>query len=373
MGRFERYFLEHALKGVLCLFCAVLLYPQASFGQKLKSQIRHYSTADGLSHDGVLCMTRDREGFMWFGTWDGINRFDGSNFITYKARPGDRSSLRNNKIRNIIEDKKGYLWVKTYDNKVYRFDKSTEKFIAVTKTITGRNIEDIVIEKIIPGTAGETWLLTEAQGVLCVEQGAADTVLEVYAYNASGKDEFYLPSDKVNFLFEDSKGKIWVGTSAGLVCLEKRGGRFRQYLNFSSGKKSFGTNYTFKNAAEYNGHVYFGTDQGMLIEYNQQARLFKIKSITPGKPINALLASKQNRLYLSTNNSGLAILDLKTSVLSFKKMPGYSSFFSLYEDRTGNVWIEPPAAGVIKFDPGNEQFKLFVQKKPYKSINFIAI
>src|ERR1700712_227629 len=103
---------------------------------QLKCNLKHYSTEDGLSHDRVLCMTKDSEGFMWFGTWDGINRFDGHNFIAYKGRPGDSSNLKNNKIRTIIEDKLGYLWVKTYDNEVYRFDKRTEKFLGIPETVS---------------------------------------------------------------------------------------------------------------------------------------------------------------------------------------------------------------------------------------------
>src|SRR3712207_2733165 len=86
----------------------LLLFSCLVFAQ-IKSTITRYSTEDGLSHDGVLCILKDKEGFMWFGTWDGINKFDGQRFTSYKSFPGDSSILKNNKIRTLIEDKAGFL------------------------------------------------------------------------------------------------------------------------------------------------------------------------------------------------------------------------------------------------------------------------
>lgn len=110
--------------------CVIAFFLSMAFcaDAQLKCKIEHYSTEDGLSHNRIMCMLKDREGFMWFGTWDGLNRFDGHNFVVYKSKPGDTSSLRNNRIENIIEDKAGFLWVQAYDNRVYRFDKKTDNF-----------------------------------------------------------------------------------------------------------------------------------------------------------------------------------------------------------------------------------------------------
>src|SRR5476651_1586494 len=116
------------------LYCAImlLLIGSGAYAQ-LKCKVEHYSTEDGLSHNRVMCMIKDREGFMWFGTWDGINRFDGHNFTVYKSRPGDTSSLKNNRVDEIVEDKAGYLWLRAYDNRIYRFDKKKEQFLAIAE------------------------------------------------------------------------------------------------------------------------------------------------------------------------------------------------------------------------------------------------
>src|SRR5690606_12525490 len=77
-----------------------------AFGTVREPRFKTYSTENGLSHDGVSCILEDAEGFIWFGTWDGLNRYDGNKFIVYKSRPGDQSTLKSNKIRDIVEDRR---------------------------------------------------------------------------------------------------------------------------------------------------------------------------------------------------------------------------------------------------------------------------
>ena len=113
-----------------------------------KVNFEHFSTADGLSDNRIMCLMKDREGFMWMGSWTGINRFDGHHFVTYKSRPGDHSVLKNNRIDFIIEDHAGFLWLKGYDRQVYRFDKKTEQFLSLAEHTRGGNKTTSNIDKI---------------------------------------------------------------------------------------------------------------------------------------------------------------------------------------------------------------------------------
>ena len=97
-----------------------------------KCKIEHYSTEDGLSHDIITCFFKDREGFMWFGTWNGINRFDGQRFVTYKSSPGDLSYLKSSRIDQIVEDDFLQLWLQAYDGQVYRFNKRTQQLLPLS-------------------------------------------------------------------------------------------------------------------------------------------------------------------------------------------------------------------------------------------------
>ena len=88
----------------------------------------HYSTEDGLSQNTVMNILQDHKDNLWFATWDGINRFNGYTFKTYKARQGNYISLTNNRVDRMYEDRYGFLWLLTYDNRVHRFDPKTETF-----------------------------------------------------------------------------------------------------------------------------------------------------------------------------------------------------------------------------------------------------
>jgi signal transduction histidine kinase/ligand-binding sensor domain-containing protein/AraC-like DNA-binding protein len=339
-----------------CIFAA----PGAN--AQLKSSVKHYSTEDGLSQYGVLCIAKDKQGFMWFGTSDGMNRFDGHNFIAYKARPGDSSSLSNNKIRNIIEDAWGYLWVKSYDNKVYRFDKRTEKFLAIPSGVLHDKVKTDIIEKLIPTKSGDMLLLTDHQGMMCAVSGNASAIPRVYNYSKSLSGDFKLCSDKINFAFEDSRGLLWIGTANGLCCLSKSPAGYYKIKSFAGGQTVYGSNYAFTCVTEGQGTMYFGTDDGTLVTFNVKQATFTATAISPGARVNALLVSKRGNLYASSNK-GLAIINpANTAVISYATMPGSTIMRSLFEDRNGRLWIEPENSGIIRYNPATGQFKLYTQK-----------
>ncbi len=317
----------------------------------LEPKFRRYSTEHGLSHDGVLCITEDSEGFMWFGTWDGINRFDGNNFITYKARPGDNSSLRNNKVRDIIEDKLGYLWVRTYDRKVYRFSKETEDFIAINKSSRGENLDHVFIEKIVPLSNGDVWLITENNGVFCVLDKGIDSV-EVINYNA---EKSVLSNNNVNFIFEDTNKRVWFGTKKGLVCLVKREGKYISY--FSPKATLYGSNLNFTSfSSSSQGNIFFASANGMLVEYQPNIKTFYARRVSKSQ-VNDILVSKSGNVYITSQKQGLLIYNPQTlNIQTFKEQ---GSFYSLYEDKNGNLWLEPAVKGAVLYKPFNNTFQHF--------------
>lgn len=344
----------------LSLVFAIVFFASGVSAQ-LKCNLKHYSTEDGLSHDRVLCMTKDSEGFMWFGTWDGINRFDGHNFIAYKARPGDSSNLKNNKIRNIIEDKLGYLWVKTYDNEVYRFDKRTEKFLDIPDAVSPREFKNILIDKIIPVSNGDTWLTTSKQGLLCSIGNRSLNAPHVEHYAKGLPGEYNICANSINFLFEDSKNRIWIGTPTGLCCLVKNDEKYKR-LYFENKQQFFGTEYKFTSVTEHSGILYFGTANGKVVTYNIRSGHFAINNLGNNISVNALYFSRSNILYASTSGKGLAVIDPSTFKVAYASLPGNDTYYSLFEDKAGLIWIEPRKNGVIKYNPHTHALKLFTQK-----------
>lgn len=345
----------------LILLVSCIFFLDTSAIAQPKSSITHYSTESGLSHDGVLCITQDKAGFMWFGTWDGINRFDGHTFTSYKSLPGDSSNLKNNKIRTIVEDKKGYLWVKTYDNLVYRFDKKKEEFLSVPGN--RQEFRNLIIDRIIPASTGDTWLLTADQGLLCAVDVKSSAAPQIYRYGANMSRDFKIAGNVINFLFEDSAGRVWIGTRSGLHCLTKRNGRYYQKSTFKNGKDVFSQDLSFTCATQHKGLIYFGTSTGSLVTFDARKGSFSTVPLSLNTAFNALYHSRNGRLYISSTTKGLLIVNPANYKVTYASLPEVTSLHSLFEDKSGQIWIEPQRNGIIKYSPRSGAFKIFTQKK----------
>ncbi|UKT65201.1 hybrid sensor histidine kinase/response regulator transcription factor [Pedobacter mucosus] len=334
---------------------------------QLNANITHYSTADGLSHAGVLCMLKDRDGFMWFGTTDGINRFDGHNFVVYKSRPGDTSKLKSNKIRNIIEDKQGYLWVETYDSEIYKFDKKTEQFTPISEGKFKHLFqEQMVIGKIIADDINGVWLLSEEHGIFKVTNTSSQEPL-VYHYSKNESPNFKLKGNVVNVFQIDNSGDIWLGTNSGLNCLRKNKSGIYQVVQFNKSVDNLLSSAGFTCATIHDKQLYLGTDNGRLLIYNIQRKTFTADNTSSRSRLNALCYTKTGNLYISTATNGLLSYNLKTLKVVKLDANSTANYLSLYEDDLGQIWIEPEKSGVIKYNPKTKTFKPFLQKKDYAS------
>jgi signal transduction histidine kinase/ActR/RegA family two-component response regulator len=117
----------------------------------------HLTTKDGLSNNSVTCMLRDHSGFMWFGTSDGLNRFDGCNFKIYRPEPGNPNSLSNNDVISIFADQWGILWIGTWEGGLNRFEKNKNLWRAYTKE---NGLPHNTIYGILADNQGRLWLST---------------------------------------------------------------------------------------------------------------------------------------------------------------------------------------------------------------------
>jgi ligand-binding sensor domain-containing protein len=126
----------------------------------------HLTTNDGLSQSTVTEILQDRRGFMWFGTRDGLNRYDGNAFVVYKHNPTDPQSLSSNFILDLMEDDQGYLWIATNYGGLNRFDPATERFIHYRHDPNNSNsISGDSVESIARDSRGYLWIGTNSNGL----------------------------------------------------------------------------------------------------------------------------------------------------------------------------------------------------------------
>ncbi|MCX2479849.1 response regulator [Pedobacter sp. MC2016-15] len=333
----------------------MLMTDGTSFAQ-IKSKIQHLSTEDGLSHDGVTTVLKDRDGFMWFGTWDGINRFDGYNFVSYKTRPGDSSTLNSNRIDHMIEDHDGFLWLAAYDNQVYRFNKSNHTFLALSSLLEHRNIHDISFSNTMISDKRFVWLPTLRQGIFRVGNSRSG-MPDIKRYAAGSKDEYEIPSNKINFLHTDQRQNIWIGTDRGLALWYFRKGRYKK-INLPI---RLASQTDFSCVAENRQMVWFGTADGRLISFDKEGQTFSEKKISDQR-LNAMLLSKDQRHLYFSGSSELLTLSVPGLQLSRSPLPGAGEMLSIYEDRSGDLWIEPQQRGVIRYNPRDGKFSTYQQQ-----------
>jgi len=344
----------------ICVYSVliVILFVHITKGQP-KCNIRHYSTEDGLSHDKVTCMIKDRDGFMWFGTWDGINRFDGHNFLTFKSYAGDKSDLKNNRINDIVEDKYGYLWLRAYDKQIYRFDKKTNTFLEVSKILKKNKTNKFAFDKIISSKTGPIWLLTKNQGVFLIPK-PGEPIPSHTRYSKDIAGDFRLPSNKLNFFVEDEQNSIWIGTPNGLCHLVSgKSGIYRNaFLNIGICK-----GFDFTATAENDTQILFATSEGYLLSYDKTSHRFVSKRIVTDQKLNGLcISKKRNAIYCSTSGGELLTLNSTNWEVQSSAIADKDPLFSIHEDNNGLVWIEPESHGVIKYNPKTGLFNHFIQK-----------
>lgn len=327
-----------------------------------KCKVEHYSTEDGLSHDIITCMFKDSEGFMWFGTWDGINRFDGHHFLSFKSSPGDMSQLKNDRIDQITEDRANHLWIKAYDGQVYRFDKSAQQFQPLA-TILGLNEKSqIIFDRIIASEDNMLWLSTMNNGLIWVPDTRSN-VNAYYNYSKSSAEGFRLPSNHINFLHKDQQGLIWLGTRDGLVSMRRDNHGIFRIHSIKSG--AYGK-LDYTAVAETGEQLFFGTRQGQLISYDKNTGTFSSSTVTKAG-INAVQLSKSgSSLYLTTSAGELITVSLSDFHYTTALYPGGVPLDAIFEDHAGNLWIEPDKQGVIRYNKVENRFKSYVQDNDSK-------
>jgi signal transduction histidine kinase/ligand-binding sensor domain-containing protein/DNA-binding response OmpR family regulator len=261
-----------------------------SYGQQLDYHFKHLGERQGLSNNNVWSIIQDSEGFMWFGTLDGLNKYDGYSFEVFKPDPEDQeNTLHHNIISDIHEDHKGRLWVTTFGGGFHQVDKQTCK---VTRFEIRSNHTAFwnTLGSIFEDESGFLWI-SAVGGMARFDPDTHQFVL----YPRPARNGMSLTS------IEDDKGRFWVGHERGIFILDRENGAYNPIL----------------------------LDTTMI----QQ----------PG--VWSLFLDSDDILWAGTNGEGLFYLDTRQEALRFTRFEGkvnktfYWSFNGIYEDSQGYLWV----------------------------------
>jgi ligand-binding sensor domain-containing protein/signal transduction histidine kinase len=342
--------------GILLFFLTIssLLNGQSHF------RFDHLGVQDGLSQSQPYCIMQDSYGYIWIGTQDGLNRFDGYEFKVYKNNPFDSTTLTHNWVWTIEEDKNRDLWIGTFQGlcKYKRSEDQFEQFYHNANDPT--SISGNRSNYILRDNKDRLWISAWGAGV-----NMYDPKTKKFTRFQSDSTQSSLSSNAVRTLFKDKQGNIWVGTwNAGLnrIIEDDDGIRFRRYSD--AGESGFSSGNKITSITEDNqGRLWIGSYESGLIIFDPIKNTFTRVPGFSSDDINKVICDTHGNIWIGSNK-GLYFADQSSGKITHflhdvTNPYGISSntVYSLYEDRKGIVWVS--GNGVDMYHPEKNIFKTF--------------
>ncbi|MCU0285719.1 MAG: ATP-binding protein [Acidobacteria bacterium] len=371
-------------------------------GQVKQIRFNHLSIEDGLSQSTVNCILQDKKGVMWFGTKDGLNRYDGYNFLVYN-NPEYNGGISDNDIWSICEDNSDFLWIGTNSGGVNRFDKKNGKFDHYYRNNGKLNHNEVRV--IVEDSKGAIWSGTYGGGLYKYdrekdqftlfpldEAGSSannnQKILTIYVdrsgilwigtedglhvLDPEGKDlSLYMDFKRalrhyrVTTIFDDTDRDIWIGTrGGGLFKFNPTNNRFIKYQHQKNNPASLSSNEVSVAIKDRSGTIWIGTYDGGLNRFDREMSQFIHYKYNPGNPfglsknyITSIYEDRSETLWIGTKASGLNILPKNSILFSLYRFTGcpnpelsLNDIRAFYEDSSGILWVGTLEGGLIRFD-----------------------
>ncbi len=376
---------------LLCFFCKA---------QFLPLKFDHITSENGLPHSTIHGIVKDKYGFMWFGTWSGLCRYDGYELRVYRYDPHQPKSLLNNRIHNIVRDKKGDLWISTFDeHHVCRYNYAHDNFDRVANAdipmdiaakINRRdhrlqvnyryqntrwsldNDKTALVETYLPTgqqkdftvDSADPWSLNDAYvSDIFLDD---DHVLWVGTYS-NGINRSYLDATPFHYLYhhperknslientirsiaEDQQGNLWVGTRSKGITVVSPTGIYRHLTDAVGTKNTIRSNYVKRIFCDSKGFVWIGTQKG-LDRYDPETDRVTAISIPTLVDIAvfSFTEDKQGNVWMATWN-GLYKYDRKHDTFvhfASKGLLPHEHVWYIFYDSRGQIWAGTEGGGI---------------------------
>ena len=334
--------------------------------QGLESSLKAVTLEDGLSQSSVVCMAQDEMGFMWFGTQDGLNRYDGYEMRVFREGDGN---LSDGLINALARGSNGSIWVGTSKG-LDRYNPLTGAFDSFhSQAGHVRSLSNQWIECLYQDRTGVLWIGTK-NGLSRYEESSG--AFESFTHEDANPKS--LSHNRVYCIFQDKNNVIWVGTENGLNQWEN--GSFRHYFHDPENPNSLGGNHIKSLAEDASGSLWMAVVGGGLNrlspDRNHITRYEHNPENTNSLHSNwawSIMVDKAQNVWVGAQERGLCrYLPEEDLFQRFKpdmRNPvtlGMNKIFSIYEDRTGLIWIGTDISGLKIFDPNAGVFSHYQQR-----------
>lgn len=346
------------------LICFLFLLQFSIIGQNSVVNVTHLSLEEGLSQSNVRCILQDKTGFLWIGTQDGLNRYDGYNFRIFKNNPNDTNSLSDNMITCLLEDKKGFLWIGTLDG-LNKYDPRTGKFIHYfAKSGEAPQLHGKSILSLAEDSSGNIWIGTHLAGLSEFNPLTG----KIKTYLNDPRDNNSICSNNIMTLLKDRKGRMWIGTfGGGLDCFDITSQKFLHFRNRTNDKNSLSNDFVNIIKETKNGDIYIGTGAGLnFIDFkSNDVNRVNIpgnrESVTSKANVQTIAWDKNGKLWIGTETNGLICLNEQTGKYeSFSRQSTTlkeNNVTSLLIDDNEIVWVGTHSAGLTKLKKDKINFE----------------
>jgi len=337
------------------LFCLSIAIHLSVFAQKSSAHFEHLSVEDGLSQSTVTCILQDRQGFLWLGTTNGLNKYDGYSFQVFKLDLNDSNSLSSSHITAIFEDKSGQIWIGTTSG-LNKFDPELDRFTRYpvpTNSISSQSVREMK-----GGPDGRLWLLIGSLGIY-----AFDTATESFSQPV---DPSKINGNQAACLFADQDGIVWIGTwKYGLKSWSPTSKKLIDYQSLAGAPVAI---HVIRE--DLAGNIWIGSDG--LYKFDRKSDKFtrfqhnpKNASSLADNNVQSILEDRLGTLWIGTMN-GLSRFDMTQQVfrnyyydpLDLNSLSD-ANIRSVCEDRSGILWVGTAIGGVNKLNRSRDRFKKY--------------
>ncbi len=330
-------------------------FPQPKF--------RHLGIEDGLSQNGAFAIEQDSKGFIWVGTKDGLNKYNGYDFTVFTHDPFDSTTLSSNYIGTVFEDSRGILWVITYEGEINLMDGKTELFRKIPVTIP-------YMTSIAEDKAGNIWIGSYRKGLYLIKREDISTShFRVTNYKHHPDDSNSISDSNVLSLAVDGDGVLWIGTASGLDKLSPNTKVFehKTVLNKKTpdGKSDNAISSILIND---DNTLWLGSSMGLFL-FNKNSGLFKSYPFTfrhhRGKygegAISNIVKDRDGFLWMHLSGY-LVLFNVSDFTFNYFERDILPAISKVIVDKAGNIWIGS-SYGIYTYFPESNWFRSFPNKK----------
>ncbi|WP_040005203.1 hybrid sensor histidine kinase/response regulator transcription factor [Fibrisoma limi] len=344
--------------------------------------------SSGLSHQQVNCILKDKQGFVWFGTLSGLNRFDGYTCKVFRQNVQDTTSLNDNYIETLVEDPAGRLWIRNrkgitvYDPVTERFDRRPD---ALARSY---GLPDGNITTIRPGKRGTYWFLHNNQGVF----GYSPTTQRTVRIAHARQDTASLRDHTITDIAEDGLGHLWVIHQSGLLeKLDRRTHRavYRAFLVRTAPTETA----NFKLFVDADNDVWVHESKGETGAFYVNSRSQTVSRLHTGATrgrlnnnlVRSIIQDSKGQIWLGTDHGGINVLNKNDFSVRYllnqegnDRSVSQNTIYTQYCDDAGIVWVGTYKNGVCYYHPDLIRFSAFrhsnttASRLPYDDVNAFA-